>query len=136
MTLDDFARLGATTARQVRALQSAGVLPPPVLRARTGYYGPEHRRILRSVLRLQEQGFSLAAIGTLLAAWQRGETIEDVLGLRKRTRRDRATAFLEVPGLPDELDPFAEFVGRRRPRTLLSVVPSPILEGIAGQAAS
>ena len=30
------------TVRNVRAHQSRGLLPPPELRGRTGYYGPEH----------------------------------------------------------------------------------------------
>ncbi len=127
-TLDEFARWGRTTARNVRAWQSLGLLPAPVLRGRTGTYGPEHRRRLRAVLRLQDEGFSLAAIGALLAAWERGATLEDVLGLPRRVPERTGAAEPDV-------DPFADFTGRRRPRgRLLSVVPSSVLASAASAA--
>ncbi|MHB8438143.1 MAG: MerR family transcriptional regulator [Acidimicrobiales bacterium] len=118
--LDGFARQGGTTARNARSLQSAGLLPRPVLRGRTGYYGPEHKRRLAAVLRLQSRGFSISAIGVLLESYERGEHLEDVLGLPPRPH--------SRPHHHDSSDPFDEFVGRRWPRVgVLSVVPSPLL---------
>jgi len=81
VTIDELARLGRTTTRHVRALQTRGLIPHPHLVGRTGVYDEAHLQRLRAVLRLQRQGFSLAAIGALVDAWQRGATLDDVLGL-------------------------------------------------------
>ena len=50
------------TVRNVRAHQSRGLLPPPEIRGRTGYYGPEHVVRLELVKDLQAEGFNLEAI--------------------------------------------------------------------------
>src|SRR5580658_2457932 len=85
LTVDRLAYLSGTTTRNVRAFQTLGLLPRPTLHGRTGLYGPEHLDRLRAILRLQRSGFSLGAIGTLFAAWERGLTLEQVLGLRGST---------------------------------------------------
>ena len=42
LTIDELARATNMTVRNVRAHQSRGLLPPPEVRGRTGYYGTEH----------------------------------------------------------------------------------------------
>src|SRR4051812_7214303 len=42
-------------------------MPPPHLKGRTGYYGPEHVARLQLVTGLQQQGFNLAAIAKLVS---------------------------------------------------------------------
>ena len=42
MTIDTLARETGMTVRNIRAHQSRACSPPPEVRARTGYYGPEH----------------------------------------------------------------------------------------------
>src|SRR5215204_5187889 len=54
------------TARNIRAHQSRGLLPPPVVRARTGFYGPEHAARIRLIQDMQAQGFNLKSIERLL----------------------------------------------------------------------
>jgi DNA-binding transcriptional MerR regulator len=66
MTIDELARETGMTARNIRAHQSRGLLPPPEIRARTGFYGPEHAERVRLILQLQEEGFNLAAIKRLV----------------------------------------------------------------------
>lgn len=66
LTIDELARETGMTARNIRAHQSRGLLPPPEVRARTGYYGPEHVTRIRLILEMQEQGFNLKAIERLL----------------------------------------------------------------------
>lgn len=131
MTVDELARQAGCSVRNVRALQSAGLLPPPELRGRTGFYGPAHLARLSAALRLQDQGFSLAAVRALFGAWEQGSTLEQVLGLPPARPSDRAGA----PGPPEAPDPFDEFSGRRRPKRLLAVVPTSMLDYQA-QAAS
>ena len=67
LTIDELARETGMTVRNIRAHQSRGLLPPPEVRARTGYYGQEHVARLRLILELQGNGYNLAAIKDLVA---------------------------------------------------------------------
>lgn len=127
LTVDRLAFLSGTTTRNVRAFQTLGLLPRPALHGRTGLYGPEHLDRLRAILRLQRSGFSLGAIGTLFDAWERGLTLEQVLGLPGST----------VPGLrsdpddgDDDLDVFDEWPAPRIARSLV-VVPTTVVDQMA-----
>src|SRR5206468_4126223 len=66
LTIDELARVTATTVRNIRSHQSRGLLPPPIIRARTGYYGPEHVVRVRMIQAMQAEGFRLKAIQRLL----------------------------------------------------------------------
>ena len=103
MNVDDVARAAGTTTRNVRALQTKGLVPGPALLGRTGEYGVEHLIRLQAVLRLQANGFSLAAIRELLSAWERGATLEDVLGLPRRQKRRGRRATVSTGDVFDEL---------------------------------
>ena len=54
------------TVRNVRAHQSRGLLPPPEVRGRTGYYGAEHVARVELIRELQADGFNLELIRRLL----------------------------------------------------------------------
>ncbi len=123
--MDEFAREAGTTTRQVRALQTQGLLPHPDVVGRTGFYDTAHLDRLRAILRLQADGFSLASLAVLLQAWETGMTLGQVLGLG-------------APPLPvdDDADVFGDLVGavgwsRARRGGLLSLVPSTILDQAA-----
>jgi DNA-binding transcriptional MerR regulator len=62
LTIDELAAQVGMTVRNVRAHQSRGLLPPPEIRGRTGYYGPEHAVRLELIKDLQAEGFNLEAI--------------------------------------------------------------------------
>ena len=66
LTIDALARETGMTVRNIRAHQSRGLLPPPEVRARTGYYTPEHVARLRLIQELQGNGYNLAAIKDLV----------------------------------------------------------------------
>jgi DNA-binding transcriptional MerR regulator len=66
LTIDELARQTGMTARNIRAHQSRGLLPPPTVRARTGFYGPEHLTRIKLIQDMQGQGFNLKAIERLL----------------------------------------------------------------------
>ncbi|HEV2075712.1 MAG TPA: MerR family transcriptional regulator [Thermoleophilaceae bacterium] len=68
LTIDELARRTGMTVRNIRAHQSRGLLPPPEVRARTGYYGHEHVTRLGLIQDMQAQGFNLKAIQRLLDA--------------------------------------------------------------------
>ena len=66
LTIDELARETGMTVRNIRSHASRGLLPPPEVRARTGYYGPEHVARLRLIQELQGNGYNLAAIKDLV----------------------------------------------------------------------
>jgi DNA-binding transcriptional MerR regulator len=68
LTIDELARETGMTVRNIRAHQSRGLLPPPDVRARTGYYGLEHVARLRLIQDLQAEGFNLKSIERLIVA--------------------------------------------------------------------
>jgi len=65
-TIDELAQATGMTTRNIRAHQSRGLLPPPVVRGRTGYYSDEHAARLRLILHMQADGFNLGAIRRVL----------------------------------------------------------------------
>jgi DNA-binding transcriptional MerR regulator len=67
MTIDELARASGMTVRNIRSHASRGLLPSPEVRARTGYYGPEHLSRLQLIQELQANGYNLAAIKHLLS---------------------------------------------------------------------
>jgi DNA-binding transcriptional MerR regulator len=66
LTIDELARRTGMTVRNIRAHQSRGLLPPPEVRGRTGYYGPDHVARLELIRELQGEGFNLESIRRLL----------------------------------------------------------------------
>lgn len=80
-TIDELARDAGTPTSTVRLYQSKGLLAPPRIVGRVGYYDDAHLARLRLIGRLQEQGFSLAAIRHLVDAWETGRGLPEVLGL-------------------------------------------------------
>ena len=55
------------TVRNIRAHQARGLLDPPEVRMRVGYYGAEHLAQLRLIRELQDDGFNLNGIKRLLS---------------------------------------------------------------------
>ncbi len=55
------------SVRNIRNHHTRGLLPPPEVRARVGYYNSEHVARLRLILDLQADGFNLTAIERLLS---------------------------------------------------------------------
>jgi DNA-binding transcriptional MerR regulator len=66
LTIDELAAQVGMTVRNVRAYQSRGLIPPPELRGRTGYYGEDHIQRLELIRDLQAEGFNLEAIRRIL----------------------------------------------------------------------
>jgi DNA-binding transcriptional MerR regulator len=79
--LDDLARHGGVASTTVRLYQSRGLLAPPRLKGRTGWYDDSHLARLRLIARLQEDGHSLAGIANLLEKWEQGRGLGAVIGV-------------------------------------------------------
>lgn len=66
LTIDQLADRVAMTVRNIRAHQSRGLLPPPRIVGRTGWYGPAHVERLEQIRRLQDEGLNLAAVARVV----------------------------------------------------------------------
>ena len=66
LTIDELARETGMTVRNIRSHATRGLLQPPEVRARTGYYGPDHVARLRLIQELQSNGYNLAAVKHLI----------------------------------------------------------------------
>jgi DNA-binding transcriptional MerR regulator len=66
LTIDELAQQVGMTVRNIRAHQSRGLLPPPEVRGRTGYYGTDHVARIELIKELQADGFNLEAIRRLI----------------------------------------------------------------------
>jgi DNA-binding transcriptional MerR regulator len=66
LTIDQLAERTGITVRNIRYYAGRGLLPPPMLRGRTGLYGPDHLARLELVSELSALGFTLSAIETHL----------------------------------------------------------------------
>ncbi len=67
MTIEQLAAEVGMSVRNIRNHHSRGLLAPPEVRARVGYYSAEHAARLRLIQDLQADGFNLAAIERLLS---------------------------------------------------------------------
>jgi DNA-binding transcriptional MerR regulator len=65
-TLAELASVVGMTERNVRAYRSRGLISPPRLRGRVGYYGYDHLSQLRLVQALTSRGLSLQVVGQLM----------------------------------------------------------------------
>lgn len=81
MRIDELARKARTTTRNVRAYTTRGLMPPPTMKGRVGYYDETHLGRLRLIAQLAERGFSLAAIQEVVRAWEQKQDLKDLLGL-------------------------------------------------------
>ncbi len=109
LTIEQLAQATGMTVRNIRNHQSRGLLPPPEVIARTGYYGRAHVERLHLIREMQAEGFNLAAIKRLLAG---GE--DQLMGFRRAV-----TTPLEAE--PPEIVALAELeerFGGPDPRTL------------------
>jgi DNA-binding transcriptional MerR regulator len=66
LTIEQLAAQTGMTVRNIRAHQARGLLEPPEVRLRVGYYGPRHVARLTLIQDLQDDGFNLAGIKRLL----------------------------------------------------------------------
>lgn len=66
MTIGELARRTGMTVRNIRAHQTRGLLPPPDVQGRTGYYGDEHVARIELTREMQGEGLNLEAIRRVL----------------------------------------------------------------------
>ncbi len=118
LTIDQLAGAVGMTTRNIRAHQARGLLAPPTLDGRTGYYSAVHVERLLQIRRLQDDGMNLATIarvlddGSLLRALREPFAVEAPHEVSRRVLEARlgvgdgsATARLAAElGLVEEVD--------------------------------
>ena len=85
LTIDQLAQRTGMTVRNIRAHQSRGLLEPPEVKGRTGYYGGYHVERILLIRDLQADGYSLDLIGRILA--RAGDESADALRFTARAAR-------------------------------------------------
>ena len=108
LTIDELAHVTGATTRNIRAYQSRGLLPPPVIRARTGYYDSEHVTRLRIIQAMQREGFRLEAIRRLLD--QPGSAAEQIVEFGRALLRSFGEAPPEFATTQELADRFGDRV--------------------------
>jgi DNA-binding transcriptional MerR regulator len=66
MTIGELARRTGMTVRNIRAHQTRGLLPPPEVHGRTGYYNEDHVARIELTREMQAEGLNLEAIRRVL----------------------------------------------------------------------
>jgi DNA-binding transcriptional MerR regulator len=100
MTIGELARRTGMTVRNIRAHQTRGLLPPPEVRGRTGYYGEEHVARIALTREMQADGLNLEAIRRLLESSD-GSGSSEILDF---TRALRAPYEDEAPEIVDSVE--------------------------------
>lgn len=113
LTIDQLAHTAGLTVRNVRNYQSRGLIPPPEVQGRVGYYNAEHLAGLALIREMQAQGFNLAAIAHLLEE-TRGVG-EEVLGF---TRSLMAPFETETPEIIEAADLLERLGGELDPKLI------------------
>jgi DNA-binding transcriptional MerR regulator len=73
LTIDELSARSGVSSRNIRYYQTRGLLPPPEVSGRLGYYDRRHLERLALIQELQAEGLNLQAIGWLLSG---GATVE------------------------------------------------------------
>jgi DNA-binding transcriptional MerR regulator len=142
LTIERLAAESGMTVRNIRNHHTRGLLPPPEVRARVGYYSAEHVARLRLILDLQADGFNLAAIERLLGG--SNGLAERLLGLRQAVTTPYEPESAELVTAQELDDRFGAVDAKdaeriRKLRLLVALgdgrfeVPSPALLGAAEQ---
>jgi len=128
LTIDELARATGMTVRNIRSHATRGLLPPPEVRARTGYYGPDHVARLELILELQAAGHNLAGIKHLLSRTQ-SSTAEDVLGFARSLLAPYESETPEVVDVAELRESFGETGGKAQAKAVKLGLVVPLGEG-------
>ncbi len=77
----ELAQAAGVTVRTLRFYRERKLLPPPRREGRIAWYGEAHLARLRTIGALLERGHTLGGIAELIAAWENGRDVGELLGL-------------------------------------------------------
>ena len=136
LTIDQLAHRTGMSARNIRAHQSRGLLAPPTLRGRTGYYTDTHIARIELIQRLQRDGFSLTLIKRLLrAARQSTEEVQRLSDAIHGPFGDEQPSVVELPDLQQRFhSKSAEVLSRLEELRMLRTLGNGKVELVTPQA--
>lgn len=79
--IDDLARASDVTVRNIRSYQERGLLHPPTRRGRIVLFDDTHLARLKVITSMLSRGYTSDHISEMLAAWQSGMNLGQVLGI-------------------------------------------------------
>jgi DNA-binding transcriptional MerR regulator len=109
LTIDELGRETGMTVRTIRSHQARELLPPPDVRERVGYYGPEHVARLKLIQELQAEGFNLRGIKRLLETT--GSPAQRLIGFGEAVRAPFQAEAPQVFTLQELLERFGGEAG-------------------------
>ncbi|WP_051940387.1 MerR family transcriptional regulator [Phaeacidiphilus oryzae] len=77
----ELAKEAGITVRTLRFYRERGLLPPPRREGRIAWYDDTHLARLRTIATLIERGHTLGGIAELIAAWEDGREVAQLLGV-------------------------------------------------------
>src|SRR3954454_13760807 len=105
MTIRELAERTGMTVRNIRAHQTRGLLPPPLVRGRTGYYNEEHAARIALTREMQADGLNLEAIRRVLESGDGAATeIFDFTRALRAPFEDEAPEIVEAAELASVWD--------------------------------
>lgn len=105
LTVEQLAARTGMSVRNIRNHQSRGLLPPPEVRSRVGYYSEQHVTRLGLIQEMQAQGFKLNAIQRLIGEHA---SVEQILGLKRAVTAPFETESPEVLSVGDLRERFRD----------------------------
>jgi DNA-binding transcriptional MerR regulator len=136
MTIRELAQRTGMTVRNIRAHQTRGLLPPPVVRGRTGYYNEEHVARIALTREMQADGLNLEAIRRVVESSEGAATeIVDFTRALRAPFEDEAPEIVEaeeLQGLWGNGDaPNPELIKRAEKLGILRALPDGRIEVIS-----
>ena len=108
ITIEELADRTGMTVRNIRAHQSRGLLEPPRVVGRTGFYDEEHIGRISLIRELQEEGFNLEAIKRILDS--AGESPGDLLSFTRTVREPYEDEEPEILEAAEIAEPWGDSV--------------------------
>jgi DNA-binding transcriptional MerR regulator len=82
-SIGELAREAGIPVRTLRYYQERKLLPPPRREGRVGWYSEAHLARLRMIGQLLDRGHTLGGTAELLAAWEQGYDLAELLGFER-----------------------------------------------------
>jgi DNA-binding transcriptional MerR regulator len=115
--IEELARLGGTTTRNIRVYRDRGLLHPPLRVGRIALFNDTHLTRLRLITSMLDRGYNIAHVHEMLSAWEQGKNLGDMLGLESAiagswaTERPERMPPADAKRLVDDDSAFERLVG-------------------------
>jgi DNA-binding transcriptional MerR regulator len=134
MTIGELARRTGMTIRNIRAHQTRGLLPPPEVHGRTGYYNQDHVARIELTREMQAEGLNLEAIRRVLESTGSSQEIVDFARAIRAPFEDETPEIFDAAELAanwkvDEVD--TKLIRRGEKLGILREMPDGKIEAIS-----